>query len=86
MEDERSFKDALLDGLKGQLERKPGTMLGLLLGIILAIGVLIFGFWSVLFVALCAGIGYFIGRNVDKGGSFIDNVRDSFPSNIHRWR
>ena len=86
MEDEKSFKEVLLGGLRTQWERKPGTILGVLVGIIFAVGILLFGFWSVFFVAVCAGLGCFIGRNVDKGGSFIDNVRDSFPNNIHRWR
>lgn len=86
MEEEKSFKEAVLDWLRVQWERKPGTILGILVGIIFAVGILLFGFWSVFFIALCAGFGWFIGRNVDKGGSFIDNVIDSFPSNIHRWR
>jgi uncharacterized membrane protein len=50
------------------------------------VGILLFGFWSVMFVVICGFIGCFIGKNIDKGGSFIDNIRDSVPRDIHRWR
>ncbi|MGN1049871.1 MAG: DUF2273 domain-containing protein [Selenomonadaceae bacterium] len=50
------------------------------------IAIMIFGFFSVLFVAICCGLGYFIGMNAEKEGFWLDNIRNSIPRDIHRWR
>jgi len=86
VDNEISLKQALVNAFRRQCQERPGTLLGIACGVTIAIGILLFGFWSVLFVAVCGFIGCFIGKNVDKGGSFIDNIRDSVPRDIHRWR
>ena len=59
-----------------------GTSLGLLLGIL----VLVVGFWRMAFILLCGGIGLFLGTRIDKGGSWLQNLRDSLPDDFHRWK
>ncbi|MCR5175849.1 MAG: DUF2273 domain-containing protein [Anaerovibrio sp.] len=85
MDNDKTLKKALADGLRRQCEKRPGTLLGIMCGVIIAVGILLVGFWSVFFIAVCAAVGCFIGKNIDKGGSLIDNIRDSIPSNLHRW-
>lgn len=80
------FADAVYIRLREQWYRRPATLLGCAVGVFTAILILIFGFWSILFVALCGGIGVFFGRNIDKGGDVLENIMDSIPKDIHRWR
>ena len=43
--------------------KTTGTILGLVVGA----SILVFGFFSTLFVALCMGLGLYIGMKLDKG-------------------
>ena len=63
-----------------------GKCLGTFIGALAGIAIMIFGFFSVLFVAICCGLGYFIGMNAEKEGFWLDNIRNSIPRDIHRWR
>lgn len=44
-----------------------GSVLGVLLGVIVSVSILLFGFWRVLFVAFFAAAGLWIGIEVDRG-------------------
>ena len=66
--------------------RHPGCAAGTLLGIFLGLCILIFGFFSVLFVVICGAIGLFIGFNVDKEGNWWHNIQRSLPDDWHRWK
>ncbi len=63
-----------------------GKLVGTSLGLLLGIFVLIFGFWHMFFVLLCGGIGLFLGIKIDKGGSWLQNIKDSLPDDFHRWK
>ncbi len=54
--------------------RKKGRALGLLIGFILGWGVMKYGFLKVLFLAICAGVGYLFGRMVDDRRTFDDMI------------
>lgn len=78
--------EALYVRLREQWYKRPATIMGCLAGVFVAILILIFGFWSILFVTVCGGIGVFFGRCIDKGGDVLENIMDSIPRDIHRWR
>jgi len=40
---------------------------GVVLGAVLAVLVLVFGFWNMIFVVVCACVGLFIGKKMDDG-------------------
>ncbi|MBO8159198.1 DUF2273 domain-containing protein [Thermosyntropha sp.] len=48
------------------LEEHRGKVLGVLLGLVAAILVVTYGFLKALFIMLCIGLGYFIGKKVDE--------------------
>lgn len=47
------------------------SALGILLGVVLAILILIFGFWNMLFVIICASFGLYLGKRMDEGDNVI---------------
>ena len=61
------------------LIRKKGRTLGVFLGLILGWGVMKYGLWKVLFLAIFAGAGYLIGRFIDERRR-LDDVLDRFFS------
>lgn len=48
------------------LEEHRGKALGVLFGLIAAILVVSYGFLKTLFIMVCIGLGYFIGKKVDE--------------------
>lgn len=49
---------------------------GGIIGLVAGISVLIFGFFKVLFVALCVVLGYYIGKNYSEDKNFIEFIED----------
>jgi len=43
-----------------------GKIAGVILGLTLGLLIIRYGFWKALFIALCVGIGYYIGKRVDE--------------------
>jgi len=64
------MKENILLFLQDQWQSHRGRSAGLLLGALFGISVLIFGFWSTLFVILCAGIGMYIGVRTEREGGW----------------
>jgi len=57
-----------------------GAIIGCIIGLIIGIAFLVFGFLKVLFVVLCACAGYFLGRYVSEGNDFIMDIKSKlFP-------
>ena len=48
-----------------------GKMTGILVGLLFAIGCLTLGFWKTLFVAICVGVGAWIGGRKDAHKQFV---------------
>lgn len=48
------------------LEEHRGKALGVFFGLIAAILVVSYGFLKTLFIMVCIGLGYFIGKKVDE--------------------
>lgn len=60
---------ALLEKLWNE---SPGKLLGAVLGVILGIGIIVFGLFNTLFVMLCGLVGLFVGKRVDEKEGFAD--------------
>lgn len=67
-------------------QNHPGKCACTLAGMLLAVCILLFGFWNMLFVLLLGGVGLFVGFNVDREGDTWQNIKDCVPKDIHRLR
>lgn len=58
-------------------ERHRGKIIGVTLGLAFGWFAIVYGFWKALFVAICVGTGYFVGKRIDERvdlGSFFDRL------------
>ena len=78
------MKENLLRVLQEHWENHRGRTAGLLLGALFGIFVLLFGFWSMVFIILCAGIGMYIGLRVERVGSWSELIDTSALSRFFR--
>ena len=53
-----------------------GGINGALTGLVLAVFILVLGFLKTIFIALCVGIGYYIGKKVTEDKDYIRNLLD----------
>ena len=53
-----------------------GGLNGGLIGFAVAVAILIFGFWRVLFIAILAGLGYYIGKRMYEDRDYLKNLLD----------
>lgn len=53
-----------------------GGVNGALVGFIIAAAILILGFFRVLFIAICSGIGYYIGKKLTHDKDYLKNLLD----------
>lgn len=84
------MKEDILNFIKYQLKEHRGRTIGIVAGFAVALSILLFGFFSTLFVIICAGVGLFIGNKIDKGDSeFFDNLiyrlQRLLPPFSRRW-
>ncbi|HOJ09105.1 MAG TPA: DUF2273 domain-containing protein [Clostridiales bacterium] len=62
-----------------------GAINGAAIGLVAAITILIFGFIKVFFIALCVGIGYYIGKSISDDRHFLKNLKDKiFPPGMYK--
>ncbi len=54
------------------LSRHRGKITGVILGLIFGWLIIRYGFLKAFFIALCAGIGYYLGKRVDEKYDFKD--------------
>lgn len=47
-----------------------GKTIGVLIGLLASILFISYGFWKALFILVCIGLGYFIGRKIDENKNF----------------
>lgn len=64
------MKNDILNFIKYQLKEHCGRTIGVVLGFVIALCVLIFGFFSTLFVLICMGIGLYVGAKIDRQEDF----------------
>ena len=78
------MKENLLLLLQDQWENHCGRTAGLLIGLLFGISVLLFGFWHIVFVLLCAGIGMGIGLRVERVGDWAELLDTSVLNRLFR--
>ena len=78
------MKENLLFLLQDQWLNHRGRTAGLLLGVLFSVSVLLFGFWHIVFVVLCAGVGMYIGLRVDRVGGWAELVDTSALRRLFR--
>ena len=78
------MKEYVLLFLQDQWLRHRGRTLGLLLGAIFGICVLLFGFWHIVFILLCAGVGMYIGLRIERRGGLAELIDTSVLSRLFR--
>lgn len=61
-----------------------GKTVGVLLGIILGIAVLLFGFWKTVFVLFCGMVGLGIGMQVDRNEDITQSLEKWLPPFFRR--
>ena len=66
----------LLEKLMKLYNRNKAAFIGLAIGFLIAVAILIFGFFRVLFVVFLAGIGYYIGNRINEDEDYIKNLLD----------
>lgn len=83
------MKKAIEKLLRTAWQEHRGKSLGASMGFILAVSMLLFGFWRTFFVVFCVLIGLWIGMKVDQGEDVLQNLRN-FKFNkfneFHRWK
>ena len=58
------------ESLSGQRAGRKGLVLGMLVGI----AILVFGFWKTFFVLLCGLIGLYLGNRIDRGDDLVERA------------
>lgn len=66
----------LLENLIAFYYSHRGGINGAIAGFIIAVAILIFGFFKILFVSICAGVGYYIGKRLYEDKDYIKNLLD----------
>lgn len=75
------MKEELVKFIKYQFSEHCGRTVGLILGFIAALSILLFGFFTTLFVVICMCIGLYIGNKIDNS----DEISDEFLYRIERF-
>ncbi|MFZ5985788.1 MAG: DUF2273 domain-containing protein [Bacillota bacterium] len=53
-----------------------GEINGALIGFIIAVSMLIIGFFQTIFIAICVLIGYYIGKKISEDKDYLKNLLD----------
>ena len=46
-------------------ENHRGCVLGAVFGALIAVSILLFGFWNMLFIGVCVAVGLWLGKQID---------------------
>ena len=60
-----------------------GCVLGAFIGAFVAISILLFGFWNMLFIGLCVVVGLWLGKQIDDADDgWLQNLREVKPRDL----
>ncbi len=65
-------------------QHHSGKIIGVLLGFVIGILVITFGFFRTLFVALCAVAGYVVGKRIDQKEDLMEILDKLLPPGYNR--
>ncbi|WP_270843422.1 DUF2273 domain-containing protein, partial [Mitsuokella multacida] len=68
------MKEEFKEWLAMVWQEDRGQCLGLFVGIVLALMILLIGFWRTAFIVLCGGVGLYIGRKADREEDFFGRI------------
>lgn len=78
------MKDEILTEIRSLWDNHKNASLGVLLGLLFSVLVLVFGFWNMVFVSVCAGVGLFIGAKRDNGEDVMTKTYEYVKANWKR--
>ena len=78
------MKEKFLLLLQDQWEHHRGRTAGLLVGTLFGVLVLLFGFWHIVFILLCAGVGMYIGLRIERRGGLAELIDTRVLSRLFR--
>lgn len=64
------------EGLSRFYNSHRGGINGALIGLVVAISILILNFFRTFFIAICIGVGYYIGKKMVEDKDYIKNLLD----------
>ncbi len=65
-------------------ENHRGCVLGAVLGALIAVSILLFGFWNMLFIGLCVAIGLWLGKQIDDADDgWLQTLREGGLRDLH---
>lgn len=70
--------------LQDQWQEHRGRTAGLFIGFFFGVAVLLFGFWHVVFVLLCAGLGMYLGLRAERAGGWSELIDMSALNRLFR--
>jgi uncharacterized membrane protein len=80
------LREEIMSALTDMWQKHRAPSLGLLAGVLLGMCILLFGFWHILFIVLCGGLGLYIGRKVQAGESLLPAAWDRFTRRFDHFR
>ena len=69
-----TIKQDIVNFIKYQFIEHCGRTVGLIIGFIAALSILIFGFFTTLFVVICMALGLYIGNRIDNSDVISDDM------------
>jgi len=53
-----------------------GELIGAAIGLVISITILLLGVFKALFIAICVGLGYYIGKRMSEDKDYLKNLLD----------
>lgn len=76
--------------VKALFETYPKRKLGFLIGVLMGVAIINFGFFQTLFAFFCGVIGLYIGSRFDDGGDLVHDtlkaIEDNVPDRLRYWK
>lgn len=66
----------LMDSITDFYNSHRGGINGALVGLVIAVAILLLGFFRMLFISVCVGAGYYIGKRLYEDRDYIKNLLD----------
>ncbi|AIS52378.1 hypothetical protein TKV_c12070 [Thermoanaerobacter kivui] len=63
-------------------KENKGKIIGVILGFIVALSILLIGFFKTIFIGICIIGGYYIGKKIDEG----ENIANLVDSILPPWK
>lgn len=80
------MKNDLKNLLEDIWEKHRGASAGAAAGVMLAVSILLFGFWPMLFIVLCGIIGMYLGRKIDRGENVLGEWKENMTKKVRRLK